>query len=116
MNDLPKCETNGCTGHLGRFSSCRDESVWEGSLEDYSSFGDVDWDAHYARYDAVDNEAELLDEPDNPRMVEIPTGYYVVQTHTSGMVSVWRYDTEAEREAVLEPLEEAYGKWETEDY
>lgn len=110
-----KCTTMGCRGHLSKFDSCRDESIWEGSLEGNSGFGDVDWDAYYARYDAVENEAELLNDPGNPRMVEIPAGYYIVKTHSSGMVTVMHYDTEAEREAILEPLEQAYMDWEMQD-
>jgi hypothetical protein len=95
-----------------------DEALWEGSLDDSSyGFGDTDWEGYYARYDAPENETQLINEPGAARFVNIPSGYYVVRTDSAGWVETTRFDTHAEREAWLEPIERAYVEWETDpDY
>ena len=45
---LPTCDWEHCDGHLGKFQSCRDEALFELSLDGfYDSTGDVEFEGHF---------------------------------------------------------------------
>lgn len=109
---LPTCQQDKCPGHIGKFSSCQAEALWDMSLEDGRGFGDTDFEGYFSRVDVTTSEDVELWEGMRRRTVTVAPGWYTVHTTTAGWVATDRYDTEAEREAALKPAEDAYLAWE----
>jgi hypothetical protein len=110
---LPRCAHPGCEGHLSKFSSCLDEWLFECSMEGSSeTFGDTDWHGHYAIVEVSADPSWASPPEDFGGHAIVPaTGVYVVLTHPSGVVDVWRYDTTAECETDMSDIRAAYEAW-----
>lgn len=104
---LPKCDTLGCPGHLGKYDSCLDEILHGWAIDvptaqtgDCSTIG---W--WLALVEVADEVLERRDDPD--RIVDIPAGWYIVEEWDNGYVSVQHFATEAEARAQRFDLAEA---------
>lgn len=109
------CEQTGCAGHLGKFGSCLEESLWEWALDVNDYTGSSDFDGWYAlvivdQDTVVESEAIADSEP-----VVVPAGNYVVHEHTSGFVTVASYDTRQEADEAFERAQDAYAAWDEQE-
>jgi hypothetical protein len=89
------CEQLGCEGHLGKFDSCVDETLYEFALDEMMGTGDTDWHGYFTLVIVPGPEHSTLEWIAGGNEVTVPAGNYIVVTWTSGAVSVWTYDTEA---------------------
>lgn len=106
------CDQKGCTGHLGKFDSCRDEALYELSLDSFgSSTGDSSFRGHFTPISV--SEPETVKIPDGLEVI-VPAGHYMVIGHNSGAVSVDTYDSEEELSAAFKVEEDAYAEWDDE--
>lgn len=106
------CSQEGCTGHLGKFQSCRDEAIWQQTLDGGDrETGSVDYDGHYTLmiYDRPDTV--VIDDGSN-RSVEVPAGNYVVHNTPSGAVYVYDYKTATAARRDMDKFERLYLQWE----
>ncbi len=101
------CERNGCDGHLGKFSSCRDEVLHgltlDGSYVEAST-GDV---AAYGHVSLL-----LLD--GDPIVVDgftVPPGFYTLVEDGQGFVSVVTYASEYAARKAFDAADTAYSEW-----
>lgn len=118
MNDLPKCDESTCPGHLGKFSDCVAEAVYEWSMDGVADevTGSIDFQGHYSLY-IVERPEDVvigLGTPDARDMV-VPAGNYLLHVATSGAVSLWNYSTEEAARNEFKAADEAYTAWEDED-
>lgn len=102
------CPQIGCSGHLGKFDSCRDEALFELSLDGTcDSTGDVEFDGHFCLID--------LDKPTEVDVVglkvTVPIGHYIVQTTNSGAVSVMEFKSAGDARQVFNRFDREFGKW-----
>lgn len=107
MSRYPTCGHIGCTGHIGKFSSCLDEVIWQHTLDSADeTFGDTDWHGHYAMVHVSDDESWT----DTPETSETPLkpepGVYVAFTAPSGRVAV---DFLGDAPGVMAEYEARYG-------
>lgn len=119
---MGKCDAEFVTGechgvHLGKFSSCLDEALYEMALLDANSgCGDSDWDGYESRVDVPEAEDfELNPDGADSTVVKVPVGHYIVFTAPTGGVTVVWYDTEAEASAEYDKWESAYYEWVDQD-
>lgn len=107
------CPQRGCTGHLGKFDSCRDEALYEMAASSADgTAGDTDWEGHYA-YLRLPNGEEFSEEwVAGGETVTVPAGFYIVFTSPSGWVSATRYAHEDNAREVFESIEARYMEWE----
>lgn len=117
---IPRCDQKGCPGHLGKFSSCLAEWLWECSLDGDAdeSFGDTDWHGHYAMLIVSDDPSWTGRPGGESSTVEpvTPTpGVYMVITQPTGVVSVLYYATVEACMGVYAELREEYYRWSDED-
>jgi hypothetical protein len=86
---LPTCEWEHCPGHLGKFQSCRDEALFELSLDGfYDSTGDVEFEGHFTLITLDDPaEVEMFGHDGGPTFTVEP-GTYIVESTNSGAVYV----------------------------
>lgn len=113
------CTDTQCEGHLGKFQSCLTEALWtvslDGTQEDQT--GDVDAYGYYVLLHFPD--AEHIDISDNPpltrHMVEVPAGWYVVETMSSGAVYHSEYGDEAEAYRAFKLEVDRYEEWDEDD-
>ncbi len=114
MNNVRTCEQDGCKGHLSKFDSCRDQALWEISLDDSSAgCGDGDWEG-YACPVVVESPEDVELDGTGPT-VTVPVGFYLVYVASTGGVTVHVYETREGLESTYAGWEAAYLKWETED-
>lgn len=111
----PTCGHRGCTGHVGKFSSCLDEVVWQFSMDSADEvFGDTDWHGYLAMVEVDDHESWEA----KPESSDIPLrpdpGIYAVWTRPDGGVSVTRYDTAQGYEDEWGLMRVAYYEWSAE--
>lgn len=107
---LSKCDTDGCTGHLGKFDDCQTEALWTLSLDSGADETTGSTDAHgwYALFIMTSDEPVTLDDE---RTVTVPVGNYILCTNDQGFVRSWQYDTEAEARQAFAMADRAYGSW-----
>lgn len=113
-----KCNTKfvhgECDGnHLGKFSSCLDEALWDMALEDSRSYGG-DPDYGYASLVIVGDGPGTSEERawnPNVRTVVVPGGWYIIYTATSGEVSTAYYDSEEQANEVFNVWHDAFVEW-----
>jgi hypothetical protein len=106
---IGKCDQAGCTGHLGKFSSCLDEAVWQLSMDDSDrATGRTEAHGHFAAmtFDASE-EYKIQD----GATVIIPAGAYLVEENDQGFVYVVAYDSEAEMIKVFDEHDQRYSEW-----
>ena len=92
---MSKYAFRGCRDdHAGKFNSCRDEALWQLSLDGADNqTGDTDTTGHYALMILKTPEtAEISD-----GTITVPAGYYIVRTASSGQVTVDEYGNEDRR-------------------
>lgn len=113
----PTCGHEGCQGHVGKFSSCRDELLWQYTLDGDAdeTFGDIDWIGHYAMI-VISDHPSWTETPDSSDVRLTPKpGVYVVFTATSGRVDVEYLGDEAGVMATYEasygPIRQQYEAW-----
>lgn len=119
---MAECDTTfsdgTCPGtHLGKFSSCLDEALWDFALEDSRSYaGDPDYG--YASLviagDGPGTSEEYVWNPNAGRgrlAVTVPGGWYIVYTGTSGAVSTAYYDSEERANDVFTAWHDAFRVW-----
>src|SRR5688500_10419625 len=107
MSRYPTCGHKGCQGHIGKFSSCLDEVIWESTLDGADeTFGDTDWIGHYAMVRVSDDHSwtRVPESSESPCKPE-PVGY-VALTYPSGRVSV---DYLGDDTGVMATYETRYG-------
>lgn len=115
---VPRCSTPGCTGHLGRFSDCLSEAVYDVSIDsaDYTT-GDSDWTYHVAYVDT--REWPLHDRAVDSGGVEliIPKGTFLVYAYGSGVVTVEHCPTGDEPgcRAMLQAFSDIDAEWNAAD-
>lgn len=124
---MPACEevaVGKCPGHSGKFQSCRDEAIYEMSLDQYADpwvedTGSTDFEGHFVLMFYPETWLFTLDPEPNIRQVLIPPGWYFVEHARGGAVFVARYNTDAEdavRE-IFDKFRRGYERWTgTEDY
>jgi hypothetical protein len=109
-----KCEQEGCQGHLGKFDSCRDEALYQMSLDGTDeTTGDVEYEGYYVLI-VLDASATVNlddDAPDGTPQVTVPAGSYIVTENSQGFVSVYTYDSEAVAREDFKRIDEAYSDW-----
>lgn len=110
------CDNEGCTGHLGKFSSCLDEALYEDSMDGTGQItGNDDFEGTFVLEDYETDATLYLDEyRKNP--VFVPKGAYIVHTASSGIVTVNRYDSLEEAQIVFNAAEQAFAAYENETY
>lgn len=110
---LPTCDAEGCTGHLGKFSSCVTEALYETTLDDGRGTGNVDFEGWMSDPIEVtpDEPAFVIDPDGEDRHVIVPAGWYLVTASSQGFVDHARYDTEAEARAVFDEHDARYAEW-----
>lgn len=105
---LSRCDQDGCTGHLGKFSSCLHEALWELSMDGWgTSTGRTEAHGHFT--------AITLDEPHEHDLggvkVMIPAGWYMVTEDDHGFVYVITYASAAELDQAFDEQDQRYGEW-----
>jgi hypothetical protein len=102
---MNKCEQESCTGHLGKFSSCRDEALYVMSLDGTNeTTGDVEYEGYYTLIVLTVAVTWLLGVP-----VTVPAGSYIVSENSQGFVYGTEYATEAlAREDFKRRMRETY--------
>jgi hypothetical protein len=109
VSELPKCDVADCPGHLGKFSSCVAEAVYEWSLDGTAeSTGSTDFEGHYALFIVAEPEEATIDPDGRKRTVAVPAGNYILHSDSSGAVELWSYETERLARDVFESAETAY--------
>ena len=109
FGDLPRCEQDGCTGHLGKFDSCQTEALWQMSLEGGDeTTGESDFEGHLTLIVLPEDYFETLE--DGPT-VAIPAGAYLVESSSSGAVYSMHYANEAAARIVFDEADERYSAW-----
>lgn len=102
------CEQSGCRGHLGKFSSCLDEALWELSAHADATTGDVD---AYGWFGLVLNpEASQWALSYGPT-VEIPAGSYIAKEDSNGFVSVDTFNSEVAAKEAFASHAAEYNAW-----
>jgi hypothetical protein len=101
------CGHPGCQGHVGKFSSCRDEVIYAATMDSADeTFGDTDWHGHYAMV-VVGDDPSWTDTPESSEVPLKPEpGVYVVFTAPSGQVGV---DFLGNAPGVMATFEARYG-------
>lgn len=103
----PVCGHAGCTGHVGKFSSCRDDVVWQATLDSADeTFGDTDWHGHWAMVHVGDDPSWVGTPGDSEVPLRPEPGVYVVFTAPSGRVDV---DYLGDAPGVMADYEASYG-------
>ena len=105
------CDNLTCTGHLGKYDSCRDEGL-DAIAMDEGGTGDTSFEG-YVSAPIVVSEPEAIDE--DWISVTIPVGVYIVTHHNSGAVSVESFDDEASARAAYACAEARWAAWDDED-
>jgi len=106
---MTKCDHAGCEGHLGKFSSCLTEALWQSTLDGTDeSTGTTEAYGHYSLMLFNFDEALPLGEG---RTITVPAGAYIVACYESGAVFSQKYGTEAEARKDFEDHERDYGEW-----
>ena len=111
---LPRCDHPGCSGHLGKFSSCLDEWLYDCSLDGTSeTFGDTDWLGHYAVLEVSDDPSWTApaDTSWGGHAITPAVGVWVVYTTPSGFVETYYYADMSAMEADMEATRTAYEAW-----
>lgn len=100
----------GCAGHLGKFSSCQTEALYEisldggddatGSTEAYGHFTLILLDSSLA--------VEIISDE---RTVIVPAGAYIVESTEQGFVYAHEYETESDARADFRACEDEYSAW-----
>lgn len=98
---MSNCEQTGCTGHLGRFDSCRDEALFELMLDTGSGAGDGDF-GYATRISLA--EPEQVELPSALKVIA-PAGEYIVWQFTSGAVAVTEHRTADEADGAFAQFE-----------
>ena len=106
---MSKCDYERCEGHLGKFSSCLAEAVWQSSLDGADeTTGRTEAYGHYALM--LFNFDEALPLGDKAT-ITVPAGAYIVQSTNQGFVYLLEYDTEAKAREDFAQAEKDYGEW-----
>lgn len=105
-----KCDNPTCTGHLGKFSSCLDEAVWQGTLDSGSeTTGSTEYEGHLCFEHYPTDETVTLNSSDI--LVTVPAGWYLVESTDQGFVYVTHYASESEAREIFKGADERYGAW-----
>lgn len=112
------CEVPRCTGHLGKFSNCLSEALWNLG-EDYADESGGNSDAHgyhmmflfHHNTWLSDYAGDSFGHCDTPDF-QIAGDTYVILTQTdSGQVFGEAYESETEARDAYDVYDRAYGEW-----
>lgn len=93
--DLMKCDEATCNGHLAKFSSCLAEVLWCASLDGAGdSVGDCDFRGYHTLIEVTAADAGRWTYDDVS--ADVPAGWYIVTTVSSGAVYLSRYGDDGE--------------------
>lgn len=105
---VTRCDTAlACAGHLGKFSTCRDEAVWQSTMDGGGqSTGTVEFEGHLTmiKFDAD----ELIDL--NGVSVLVDAGTYLVLDDDLGFVYVTVHSAD-EAQRIFDEFEDRYCDW-----
>lgn len=107
---IDKCDHDGCQGHLGKFSSCVDEAVWELSLDTIVDRQTGRTEA-YGHFTAMTFHADEEHTLSDGTKVTIPEGWYMVEENDQGFVWVIKYDSQAELDQAFDEQDQRYSEW-----
>lgn len=114
-----KCDEKTCPGHLGKFSDCLSEALYEWSLDGSSeeaSTGDVEYQGYVSLFILTEDDTVHLDlSRADSRTITVPTGNYILHQANSGIVSLFKFETEEDARDEFAVYEQAYGIWVDED-
>ena len=106
-----KCDQEGCQGHLGKFSSCRDEALYVMSLDGMDEMtGDVEYEGHFTLVVRSEDTRVMLSDDMTP-IVTVPAGSYIVQSTEQGFVYSIEYQTEELARRDFQQTDDAYAAW-----
>lgn len=91
------CNREKCTGHLGKFNNCVAEALWILALNGMhdGETGDSDTTGHYSLVIIEKaTEIDISEMPNASDIVEIPAGFYLLLTVSSGAVHLMEHDSE----------------------
>lgn len=110
---MATCTTEGCPGHLWKFSDCVAEAVYEWSLDGSAveQTGDVEFEGHFSLFIVPEDEPTRIDPGGDNRPVTVPAGWYILYCADSGAVDLWSYDTERDARTEFELHDLAYSNW-----
>jgi hypothetical protein len=110
---MSRCETPGCTGHLGKFDDCLSEALYDCALDDASNWvGSTDFGISAAFLSFDDGETLPIGDGGT---IAVPPGFYAVAVDASGFVYKYVYESETEQVAERERIESAYAEWDAEE-
>lgn len=109
------CSVEGCTGHLGKFSDCLTEALWEVSMVDGESTGSTEAYGHYTLIhidsDTSHSMGKDLGVKDHGPEVMISAGWYMVQATEQGFVYSWACESEAIARQQFAEVDQEYSAW-----
>ena len=120
---MSKCDFIYCEGHLGKFSSCRDEAIYALALDERWD-GDVDFGVCWTVVDYAQDlyyglnsgevDVSLADGGTtwwvDETPVKIPAGVYLVETNDQGFVYVNRWPEQWDADLLI-GWESKYAEW-----
>jgi len=110
------CENPTCEGHLGKFASCRDEALYEITLDGDESTGSVDFEGYLSLVVIEKLEHVWVTPHDGSLLtVGLEPGAYLIHECSNGFISVDHYETEQEARDIFNVADIAYGEWLNDD-
>jgi hypothetical protein len=103
------CDNKPCPGHLGKFSSCRDEALYELSMDSMESTGDMDHEGEITLVILTQVNDFEISWYTIGTIVRIEPCNYIVQEAPSGIVNIIEYATEDAARSAYAELATAYG-------
>lgn len=109
------CGQQGCKGHLGKFSDCLTEALWEASMVGGESTGSTEAYGHYTLIhfdsDTSHSMGKDLGVEDHGPEVMISAGWYMVQATEQGFVYSWACESEAIARQQFAEVDQEYSAW-----
>lgn len=106
---VSRCQQLGCTGHLGKYDSCRDEALHALSLDAHDWVGESDY--------GLTVTPVVLTEPVTVTLyggqptVTVPAGAYLVEEDDRGFVMVQERVSAEDLAQVVEAHRQLYAAW-----
>lgn len=111
---MTTCDHPYCDGHLAKFDSCRDETLYALTMDAAGvdeHTGDSDFEGHYTLMNFSTEETHCHDDIALGEPVVIPAGAYILHTNSQGFVSVSHFTTDDEARAIFNEAESRYAAW-----
>lgn len=116
---MSTCDTPNCPGGHCKFPDCLTEAFHEIDMDGCAddTTGDVtEYGTHYALFIITTADTYTLGYGDSPVTVDLLIGGYILVTHSSGAVYLWRYNADTGGNAVaareeFDGQDLAYQQW-----